>query len=94
METYKVDDEFCILIGNWEEGDKELFFGPISEKDIFIEFPVSLRYPVLLRDLGIFQSSSQASNSGWNKEIPEGFTDMRIGKLRRRLTILKITKST
>ena len=48
---------------------------------------------VLLRDLGIFKSSSQARKSGWDFNIPEGFTEYpKIGKLRHQVTIWNPTE--
>ena len=38
---------------------------------------------------GIFSSVTQARKNGWNKPIPEGFSDMRVGKTKLRLVIFK-----
>lgn len=47
----------------------------------------------ILRDLGIFQSSSQARKSGWDMNLPEGFTHhKKIGKRRHEVTIWNPTE--
>lgn len=46
----------------------------------------------LLTQCGFFESKSQARKAGW-LEIPDGFTDLRIGKKKRRITIFKPTKA-
>lgn len=50
------------------------------------------RFPDILVSLGIFPSKGQARKNGWDKEIPEGWTDITIGKLKHRICILKLTK--
>lgn len=82
--------EFNILLGKYEENDKKLFFGPLLKTDVFIDnLDRDIKYNKLLAFLGIFKSISEATRSGWNKEIPLGFTDFTIGKLKNRITILK-----
>ena len=82
--------EFNILIGNISEEDKELFFGPLNKNDEFLEMPEFTRYPQLLRDVGIFKSSSQARKNGWDKDISNGWAELTIGKLKHKIYILKI----
>ena len=85
--------EFNILIGDGVlETDKELFFGPLNSMDKFLKFPISHRFPQLLRELGIFPSTSQAIKNGWDKDIPDGFSTWKIGsnKNRKYIYILKI----
>jgi hypothetical protein len=38
---------------------------------------------------GLFPSKSQARSNGWHKPVPFGFTDMYIGKAKKRVTIFK-----
>lgn len=83
-------NEFNVLIGNWEESDKDLFFGPLTAADQFVEREDSSVAKLLL-DLGLFSSVGQAKKAGWNIPIPDGFSDWAIGKKRTRVTILKIT---
>lgn len=86
--------EFNILIGNGiEANDFELFFGPTcqgNENDKPRYFTIETKWHTLLKELGIFSSAGDAKKNGWSKEIPSGFTDMTIGKLRTRICILKI----
>lgn len=74
--------EFNILMGveNMFPRDKELFFGPIEETDIFHEFQASDKLPFILKSLGVFSSTTEATKSGWNNPIPEGFCSFKIGK--------------
>jgi hypothetical protein len=70
-------DEFNVLIGaGVREADKESFFGPLRPEDEF----------------HTFVSRSDARRNGWDRDIPEGWSDFQIGKLRRRICILKITR--
>jgi hypothetical protein len=86
-------DEFNVLIGaGVREADKESFFGPLRPEDEFHTFAPEIRYPELLQRLGIFVSRSDARRNGWDRDIPEGWSDFQIGKLRRRICILKITR--
>jgi len=80
--------EFNILIGVTEEGDKELFFGPLSPEDEFIELPADVRWPQLLVKIGMFPSLGQAKKNGWDKDIEPGFSEHKVGK--RRIFILKV----
>jgi hypothetical protein len=87
----QASSEFNILIGpGVGEADKDLFFGPLRDTDVFQIFDVKARFPELLAALGIFRSRSEARKNGWDKDIPDGFLDFRIGKLKKRITILKI----
>tara|TARA_Y100000034_G_C6877857_1_gene401736 strand:+ start:978 stop:1247 length:270 start_codon:yes stop_codon:yes gene_type:complete len=52
--------------------DHELFFGPIHPVDEFIRMSPETKFPDLLHQLGFFSSKSQA---GWNKEIPDGWSN-------------------
>lgn len=83
--------EFNILIGNIIESDKDLFFGPLREWDTF-QTVEDQNLAKLLASLGLFSSGGQARKAGWDKAIPEGFSDFIVGKLKTRITILKITK--
>lgn len=84
-----MENDFNILIGNFEERDKDLFFGPLTDKTTFI---VSNEKTMasLLFNLGLFSSKSQAKKAGWDKEILAGFSSFEIGKKRTIITILNI----
>lgn len=79
--------EFNFIKGT-EERDKELFFGPLTEDDKFSEIADDWTMANLVVLAGIFPSLSQARKNNFNKEIPKGFTDIFVGKLRTRITIL------
>ena len=81
-----------ILIGSGvQEADKDLFFGPILPDDEWFTLPDSVQFPQVLATIGIFKSTSEARNNGWNKPVPNGFTfPFKIGKLHHEITILKI----
>jgi len=69
-----------------DENDKDLFFGPLEgEKFINIEEKDIMAH--LMTKAGIFKSVSDARRNGWDKPIPKGFTDLRIGKKKTRITI-------
>ena len=48
--------EVNIIIGNVLEADKELFFGPIFDFDVFTKLPSNARYPQLLKQIGACKS--------------------------------------
>lgn len=79
--------EFNFIIGRPEPRDAELFFG---DEPVEIIDDLTIRWPQLLKRIGIFKSTGDAMKNGWNKDIPSGFSDMRIGKLRVRITVLKL----
>ena len=89
-----MSQEFNILIGDGiqEELDKKLFFGPLEEWDKFMKIEFNFRFPQLMRQLGIFPSTSQAMKQGWDKDIPNGYSEWKIGsgKNLKRIYILKI----
>ena len=72
-----------------QEKDKELFFGPLTKEDNFVEIQDGWLMAHLLKEAGIFPSVNEARKNGWNKPIPEGFTDLFIGKRKIRITIFK-----
>lgn len=82
-------NEFNVLIGNWEESDKELFFGPLTGQEIWV-VPNHDSMPQLLKELELFSSNSQARKAGWDGSVAHGFSDLTIGKKRTRVTILNI----
>ena len=92
--------EFNIIIGEATKEDIKLFFGEapwVTEKRgkpepkiEVLTFPITMKFNTLLREIGVFASSSQAFREGW-KDIPWGFTDVTIGKLKNRVVILKLT---
>lgn len=81
--------EVHVLLGNWLESDKDLFFGPLKGNEVFIT-PSSQRMANLLVELNIFSSNSQARKAGWNDDIPKGYSEWEIGKLRTKIFIVNI----
>lgn len=70
------------------ENDKDLFFGPLDEEE-FINIEEKDIMAHLMVKAGIFNSVSDARRNGWDKLIPKGFTDLRVGKKKIRITIFK-----
>jgi len=84
------NNEYNFIVKNqFLVGDEQqLFF--CGEPVTFLEPTVDM-FDILVQT-GIFASKSQARKSGRDKEIPEGFTDMIIGKLRKRICIFNPTE--
>lgn len=89
--------EVNILIGKWVS-DRDIWVvfsdnhGEITHDEIFIDCPDDTKFPKLLQALGCFRSATDAKNNGWNKPIPEGFSEVEVGKAPRlRISILKLT---
>lgn len=80
------------MINEWNffssslESDKELFFGPLENEE-FHSIEQEWSMANIITTVGIFPSVSQARKNGWNKPIPKGFSDMRVGKTKTRITI-------
>jgi len=70
------------------ENDKDLFFGPLEGEE-FINIEEKDIMAHLMVKAGIFISISDARRNGWDKFIPKGFTDIRVGKKKTRITIFK-----
>lgn len=69
--------------------DKDLFFGPLQGES-FTEIQDCWTMAHILVCANIFPSINQARQCGWNIPIPIGFTDVRIGKNKTRITILNV----
>ena len=83
--------DHIVLIGNGVlETDIDLFFGPLEGTEQIHRFGETVKYPEVFASIGIFSSRSDASRNGWNKEIPDGFSDLTIGKKRKTIGFLKI----
>lgn len=54
----------------WTERDVELLFG-----DEEVHFTEATDLSVLMKELGVFKSTSEARRAGREGPIPEGFTD-------------------
>lgn len=82
---------FNVLLGKWDEDDRRIFFGPDFTPDaIWIEnLPEDIMLHKLLATLGLVKSASEASNLGYRRPIPYGWTDMTFGKLNNEIYIFK-----
>lgn len=58
----------------------------------FFSAPLDWRMPQLVKALGAFKSAGEAKRNGWDKEIPEGWSQhvVRIGHIRGVIHILKL----
>jgi len=72
---------------NVTDKDKDLFFGPVGPTDFFIEIKDNWIMAHIIKNAGIFPSTSQAKKNGWDKEIPKGFTELMVGKKAKRKNI-------
>ena len=75
------------------ESDKNLFFGPIEPEDVFTLIQNDWTMANIMFTAGIFPSVTQARKNGFNKPIPDGFSDMRVGKTKLRVVIFKERQS-
>ncbi len=89
--------EFHILIGSGvTERDREIFFGDntgfVNDLEFIVIEDETIQFPNILKQLEIFKSSSDARRNGWDKEIPIGFSEHKIGSKSnlKKLFILKI----
>ncbi len=71
-----------------DEKDRDLFFGPLDGEE-FINIEEKDIMAHLMAKAGIFNSVSDARRNGWDKPIPSGFSDLRVGKKKTRITIFK-----
>ena len=85
------EQETNVLIGDVSEKDRELFLGPTFGFETFHEADDKFKYPQLLGKFGFFKSNGDARRNGWDKDIPEGYSEHSIGKLKKKLYILKNT---
>jgi hypothetical protein len=86
-----------ILIGHTHAFDKELFFGPTDPDEQFRRLPAKTTLPQLLKALGIYDSTSEASRAGYRGAIPEGFSEYRVHRpaqpwKTREISILKCSR--
>jgi hypothetical protein len=74
-----------IIDGFTLPGDHNLIFG---NQDVQ-HFPSNISFADIMVHFGIFPSKGQARKNGWDKDIPWGFSEWTVGKLKHRLTIWK-----
>ncbi len=84
-------NDFNIVIGSCvTDRDIEILF----EREPINKLLDNITFPAIMKLCGAFKSTNDARKNGWNKEIPEGFSEWTIGKRQIRLTIFKLTKET
>ena len=76
----------CNFFKSSLESDRDLFLKK-KKNETFVEIQDNWTMANIVVTLGIFPSVTQARANGWNKPIPRGFNDMRIGKNKRRAII-------
>ena len=72
---------------NWKESDIETLFG-----DEEVHFTEANDLSVLMKELGVFPSTSEARRAGRVGPIPEGFTEEFKASKKRRLWIWNPTE--
>jgi len=70
--------------------DLNSFFGPIETTDDIATFRKGVSFAEVLMHFKFFSSKSDARRNGWDKPIPLGYSEHKIGKLRRGLYILNV----
>ncbi len=78
--------EFNFLHPKISDRDLELFGFNDASNCFHIEDNWILAH--VMHVAGIFSSVSIARKNGWNKPIPQGFSQFTVGKLKRRIFIL------
>jgi hypothetical protein len=84
------DDVNVVIGGEFVTIDflKSLFC-PLEPGERIVVLPLDTRFAELLSRFDFFPSISDARRNGWNRDVPEGVSDLRIGKRKRRLFIYK-----
>ena len=81
-----------IIIGNPSAEDVETLFQPETNEPIII-VPDQFKWPQLLKLLGVFKSAGQARKNGWDREIPEGWSEAVFKKQRKAIFVLKVIRN-
>jgi len=90
MRKFVKGNWFFFVSDNVSDVDKELFFGPLDGTEEFIVLQTNWIMANVMHAAGLFPSAGQARKNGWNKPIPDGWTDLIKGKLKREITILNL----
>lgn len=85
-------NEFHFIHKDLPDSDRELFFGPTTGEESFVEFDDSWSLANVMVEIGLFPSLSQARKNGQAGEIPEGFTEVRRGKNKNRKFIFILNR--
>ena len=71
-------ENIIVATSKWRESDIPTLF-----KDEDVTFTEQTLIPNLLKDLGVFKSTSEAIRAGRKGSIPEGWTEFKASKKRR-----------
>jgi hypothetical protein len=88
----RVDANIIIATSHLKDGDDLFFFGPwkCDKLDEAIHvLPEETAWADILVMFKIFSSKGQARKAGWDKPIPHGWTEIKIGKLNHMFWIWK-----
>jgi len=80
-----------VVIGSPLAEDVESLFQP-EEDEVILWVPEEFRWAHLLKHLGIFKSAGQARKNGWDKDIPEGWSEAVFKKQRKAIFVFKATR--
>lgn len=90
-----VDINIIIDNGNATADDERLFFADNNgDTPNIFWLPAETNMLDILVQAGIFSSKGQAKKNGWKDrvEIPDGFSEFIVGKLKHMITILKASE--
>lgn len=82
----------AFVLAGTAPADLDLFLGPVNPHDEIVEYDPA-RFTTLahiMHAAGFFPSVTQARRNGWDKPIPEGYSEYRVGKLKRELVVLHL----
>jgi hypothetical protein len=82
MSMKEVVSNVVVKRSAWTERDIELLFGDLEGNVETVHFTEAQDLPNLLKELGIFPSTSEARRAGRGGPIPEGWTEMKASKKR------------
>ncbi len=95
MSAGRIDIDF--IKSGTDEKDIDLFLNSnipelnnVDQDRRFFENSENLLLAHFVAQAGIFPSVTQARKNGWNKEVPKGFSQFVIGKMKSMITILNI----
>lgn len=68
--------------------DIDLFLGPFSPGERMDIVPANWTMAHIMHAAGCFSSINEAKRNGWNKPIPDGYSDYTVGKRRINICVL------
>lgn len=70
--------------------DIDIFFGPLVGNETIFEILSGEKLCHLMFRAGVFKSVSDARRNGFDLDIPYGYSEYKIGKLKKRIYILNL----